>query len=169
MKKMPIVKEVIDPPRPNSLPTRNYATHPIPALDDRILLWELQRPLLEPLPEIPNLSEEQLAGILSDGFAANSEIALEDLKEAKAFCIEQVDQAVRPHNPEEVPVSIKQWLQSIKPESVIEIYHELNNQLPERNGLVTEVNDTIANLTGSSNNPLLLGNTHQAKAALFYV
>ena len=167
-KKMPVVKEEIDPPEAQALPNRNYTTHPIPALDQRILVWELERPLLEPLPEIPCLSQEQISSILSDGFTADPYLA-SLLPQAKAFCIEQIDQAVRPHNPEEVPVSIKQWLLSIKPESVVEIYQELNDQLPECNGLVTEVNDTIANLTGSSCNAALLGNTHQAKSAMFYV
>ena len=68
-----------------------------------------------------------------------------------------------------MPIAIKTWLSSIEPQAVIEIYKELNEQLPAKNGYVTETNDTIANVTGSSSNAILLGNTQQSKAALFYV
>ena len=167
-KKMPIVKEEVDPPETENLRDRNYATHPIPSLDDRILVWELQRPLIDPLPDIPHLSQDQVECLLADGATAHPELACE-LAPAKAFCIEEIDRAVRPHNPEEISASIRRWLQSIEPVSVISVYQELNGQLPMRNGLVTETNDTLANLTGSSSNAILLGNTQQAKAALYYV
>jgi hypothetical protein len=51
----------------------------------------------------------------------------------------------------------------------MEIYSNLNVQLPNLNGLVVETNPTLANATGSSTNAILMGNSQQSKASLFYV
>ena len=48
---VPETKEVIDPPPRTKL--RDTTKHPVPMLDERIIVWELKRPLLEQLPAIP--------------------------------------------------------------------------------------------------------------------
>jgi len=85
------------------------------------------------------------------------------------FCIDKIEEAVTPGNPEEVALSMKQWLTSVKAANVIALYVDLNDFLVDRNGYVTETNKMIANATGSSTNAILLGNTQQSRASLFYI
>ena len=160
-----LVKEEID--LPDTARSRDYSSHPVRPLDERIVVWELKRPLVEKLPDIP-ISKELLESAIKDPTQSfeGSEVELE---EAKAFCMEQLDTGVMPGNPEEVAASIKRWLQVLKPAFVVGLYHDLNEFLVDRNGFVTETNKLIANATGSSTNAILLGNTQQSRASLFYI
>jgi len=160
-----IVKEEVDPPL--TAKSRDYETTPVRPLDERIVVWELKRPLLEPLPKVP-ISEELLSAVIKDP-TKDFDGSMEELEQAKAFCIDQIDQAVRPGNPEEVSASMRQWLFNVKPANVIVVYVELNEFLVDRNGYVTDANKMIANATGSSTNAIMLGNTQQSRASLFYI
>ena len=164
---VPEVQEAVD--LPDNHKTRDYATTPVRPLDERIVVWELERPLLEPLPDVP-LPDELLADVLENApMTSRPQQEEEALKMAKSFCIDQIDAAVRPDNPEEIPAAIRKWLQSIEPAAVIAVYEELNGQISDRNGYVTETSPMIANATGSSTNAILLGNTQQSRASLFYI
>jgi len=112
------VKEQVEPPL--TAKSRDYQTSPVCPLDERIVVWELKRPLLEPLPDVP-LAEELLAAVLEDPTKDFSE-SKPDLETASSFCIDQIDQAVRPGNPEEVSVSMRQWLSNVEPANVIALY-----------------------------------------------
>ena len=65
--------------------------------------------------------------------------------------------------------TVEKWLQEMCTKEVVESHEHLNNQLPLKNGWVTETNEILANVTGGSINVILLGNTEQSKGALFCV
>jgi hypothetical protein len=147
-------EEMDRPNFPQSNKDRDYQIQPYPKLDDRTLVWELQRPILNPLESIPQY------------LAVNSE----NYKIAKAFCIQNITkELIKNSLLEETTQSLLHWLPSMEPLQVIQIYNNLNSKLSERNGLVVESNVTIANATGSCTNAVLLGNTEQSKSAVFYV
>ena len=68
-----------------------------------------------------------------------------------------------------VTPSIHEWLLSLQPSSVIYLYLDFKNQIPERNTYVVSTNPFIHNATGSSTNAVLLGNTFQSRGSLFYI
>ena len=155
----------IEPPFTSK--SQDYSVDPVRPLDERIVVWELKRPLLEQLPAIP-ISETLLSKVLKDP-TQKHEDDREELEEAKRFCMEQLDVAVRPGNPEEVPAAMNRWLRNLEPSFVIGLYHDFNEQIVDGNGFVTETNPLIANATGSSTNAILLGNSQQSRASLFCI
>ena len=52
---------------------------------------------------------------------------------------------------------------------MVGIYDDLNSQLATGNGLVTETSPMLSYATSASTNAILIGNTQQASAALFYI
>jgi hypothetical protein len=78
--------------------TRNYFTTPIPPLDDRLIVWELRRPLLQELPILPatyknawdqcNISGNDYASTHSHDIDSLSLAAM--LADAKDWCIETI-------------------------------------------------------------------------------
>jgi hypothetical protein len=101
----------------------------------------------------------------------DSKTVINLLTAAKQFCIDNIEIALTENDgePEEVVLSIRRWLNQINAADAIAIYRDLNKQLPKINGLVVETNVTLANVTGGSTHAVLLGNTQQSKASLFYV
>ena len=119
---------------------RDITTHPLPPPDERVLVWELRRPELPPLPTIPDHMDV-------------------DASDTKQFCIEELMQALS-HNgtiPEETLAPVRCWLtEDLKPHQVVKVYEHIAENLPMRNGLVTEHNDTLLNTTGSAINSAAL-------------
>jgi hypothetical protein len=146
--------------------------------DDELLVWELKRPLLEPLPMIPDtlyLAFKQHLQMQSamnhpqgdrcsqapsipqaspdhDGEHDGAEI----LRKTKEFCISQIASCL--HNTgddsDETMASITAWLGSYDAVSVVKLYKNLNTQLKTRNGYVVETNPTLSIATGASTNTL---------------
>ena len=120
-----------------------------------MIVWELKRPHLEKLPEIP---QRMLQG---------------DLEAAKHFCIQNIEDALTtsPDNTQSVIAEIVKWMiEKLAPKDVIELHESISVDLPNQNGIVvTEYNDTLINTTGSAINCIFLGNTSRSKSALFYI
>ena len=133
--------------------TRDISTHPIPSPDDRVLVWELKRPQLEPLLPLP-----QTLNPSSDA--------------AKQFCIDEITNELSNEGTND-PLLVSQvsaWMdEKLEPDQVVGIYNHISSHLPAQNGLVIEFNDTLINATGSAVNCIVLGNTAQSKSALFYL
>ena len=92
--------------------------------------------------------------------------------EAKEFCILSIVQCLKENcmaTDDDAISAFTKWFATLDPLQVVHIYDDLNNQVCTRNGLVTETNPTLSHATGASTNAVLIGNTQQASAALFYV
>ena len=113
---------------------------------------------------------------------AEEEHLSETLSEAKDFCIKEIIECLGDDpdvtgthlsssncSPPVLQPTVKQWLTSLSPPLVISIYNSFSDSIQERNGWVVPTNHTLHNCTGSSCNALLLGNTQQSCASLFYV
>jgi len=128
-------------------------------------VWELKRPLLDRLPTI-DMTLLPLEYLESPDDTEKKKAAMQ---QAKADCILHVTEALLPDNPMSVIESIKNWLESMPPSNVLSIYEDLNDQLPTKNGFITETNPTISTVLGCSSNAILLGNLRQSKGALYYI
>ena len=94
------------------------------------------------------------------------------LQQAKQFCIQNIVSCLKEDGDGDTFCSSKcleDWLESLEPRAVIYIFNDLNDQIVNRNGMVTETNPLLCNATGASTNAVLIGNTQQSAAALFYV
>lgn len=159
---------------------RDYDTTPIPPLDDRLIVWELGRPKLEPpFEELPLQYTNAFKQATEVDFM---EVAMseDDLKltldEAKEYCIAKIkDSLVNDPDTAEMAATtstaptIEKWLYCQTPVTVIRIYNNLLDEIPERNTSVVPTNVTLHNCTGSNTNALLLGNAQQSCASLFYI
>jgi len=156
---VPEVQDEVDPFAARS--ACNCSEEPVPLPDNRVVVWELKRPLLEPLPELSN--NAAAASLEELGCAEASKLAKDE-------CIENVDAVlVQGKNPPSMTEQIKSWLKSLSAVQVVELHHSLNSQLPGRNGFVTDSNSTLAAVAGSSTNAILMGNMRQSKNAIFCV
>ena len=94
------------------------------------------------------------------------------LMEAKKFCINELLKCLK-ETPNAIDcnaiAAFTTWFESLDPLQVVGIYDDLNSQITTRNGLVTETSPMLSHATGASTNAILIGNTQQASAALFYV
>jgi len=95
---------------------------------------------------------------------------------AKQFCIDSICASLETDATQngktvsgEIAPSLIAWLQTLRPNEVIQIYDKICEELPSRNGLVVPTNEVLSNATSCSTNALLLGNSQQSSAALFYV
>lgn len=113
---------------------------PLTPPDERVIAWEIQRRMLEPLPE------------RADG--ATREWILNTLKNALL---------------ERDWKELKEGMVQLTVEGLIFLYDNIQKELPGRNGFVVEFNKTITSLTGSNTAVMMLGNACQSKAALFYL
>ena len=99
----------------------------------------------------------------------------EDLAHGKDFCISTILKCLDGDAPTIGSVlsgfgpSLQEWLLSLESTVVIAIYHDLNEQIQHRNGFVVPTNAMLHNAMGSSTNAMLLGNSQQSCASLFYV
>ena len=141
------------PPK-KKVQNRDITQEPIPPPDDRVLVWELKRPEISPLPDIPLHFHDDESAV-------------------KTFCIQQLMESMGgtdAHNLDGPVSTIAEWMHNdLSADQVTTIYSHIADKLPEHNGLVTEFNDTIINTTGSAVNCILLGNSTQSKNALFYL
>ena len=146
----------------------------IPPPNDELLVWELKRPLLEPLPSVPEqLYQVFKKHLLMQSSAKNDPPDEEDekmLHQAKGFCIAQIASClpIAQDSSDDTRTSITTWLQSFHAVSVVKLYDDLNDQLRARNGFVVETNPTLSIATGASTNTLFFGGSHQSRCALFY-
>ena len=60
-------------------------------------------------------------------------------------------------------------LTSLDTESMIDVYKKISEQLPGRNGYITQFNIFLTALMGCNTNSALLGSREQSKSALFYI
>jgi hypothetical protein len=149
--RVPFVQERIDP---RSLPSdRDMRKEPVPLPDERCIVWELKRPHIDALPDIvlgavKDMQDEEDDQCMNDDGGDGTSNPLE----AKAFCIGQIQSALLEggHCSLDSIDNIIGWLTTTKPVEVITIYVRLGTELPQRNGLVTEFNDILINLLGSS-------------------
>ena len=137
------------------------SSQPIPQPDDRLIVWELGRPHLEGLADIP----EELSDIenLTDA----------QVKHLYAFCVHTIEAVLSTHddnNTESATAQIKEFVTKLKtPEVLVQFYERISSDLTVVNGIVTEYNDTLITATGSAVNCMLLGNITQSCNALFYI
>ena len=154
---------------------RDYMVDPIPLEDNNeLLMWELQRPLLEPLPPLPHEVQdvydkhlEQQTGINQNHVLPSNSDDL--LAQGKNFATQQLLSCidiVRDGN--NASTNFTQWLGSLESHTVIALYIELNDKIKSRNGMVVETNVPLQLATGSSTNAILLGSSQQSCCALFY-
>ena len=159
---------------------RNYFESPLPPLDHQLVVWELKRPLLEVLPNLLDRYTKAYELVRSNkNVEATQEMEEEAkvdtalvLEEAKQFCIANIVSCLQENGAGDTYDSapcLQKWLEGLEPATVVYLYIDLNSQITDRNGLVTETNPTLSNATGASTNAVLIGNTQQATAALFYV
>jgi hypothetical protein len=113
---------------------------PLKLPDERVLVWELKRPYIFPLPEREeNASREWI------------------MNELKGVLQEKDWTQFHP------------LLGGLSISVLADLYDSVQKDLFRRNGYVVEFNKTITSLTGSNTAALLLGNAVQSKSALFYL
>ena len=124
--------------------------------DSRLIVWEIKRPLLQPLPQ-PSLDEERNVKwhtsqlereIIGDNGADNPNVLEEDL-----------------HYINELVADIK----GMKEEDLQNMYNQISSDLVNRNGMVADYNPILTSLMGCNTNSLFLGSKEQSKGALFYI
>ena len=150
---------------------RDYHKNPVQPRSDRMVVWELKRPLLEKLPPLKeNHRTAYEAAKSGNGNALSGDLPI-DLAEAKKNCIKNIEDCVVKDGSliENDFMPIQEWLNGFECVAVIALYENLNSQIEERNGYVTVTNPTIHNATCSSTNAILLGSAQQSTCALFYV
>jgi len=180
-------KPILPLPSPQK---RDMTKVPVPPTDDRLIIWELQRPKLKPLPKLPekfrravdnahNLQEGKLIskshelGPTRSASLSETEV---NLVEAKEFCIGCIEACLGEDASAngktlvgEAAPNIVAWLKTLSPLAVAEVYDSISSDLPTRNGIVVATSMALSNATSSSINSVLLGNAQQSASALFYV
>ena len=176
------------PPAPDSA-SRNIQDFPVPPLSKNLVVWELKRPLLQPLAPVPEhlqrafqsfvmkMSEvENPDSLCQQVDDALSNVDTVDIAEllllAKEFCVREIGLCLGENTnlkDEDSQTNITNWMKQLSPVQVVKLYEDLNKQIVNQNGLVTETNSILSLATGASTNAILIGNTQQATAALFYV
>ena len=165
---------------------RNVFHQPFPLPCKELIVWELKRPLLDPLPCLPvklqkawkDVQRNEHGPRFSEHFCVEvSETCTEGkqfdtLMEAKEFCMKNIMECLRENSSATDSNAIEaflKWFDELDPVQVLTIYDDLSDQICQRNGMVTETNPILSHVTGASTNAILIGNTQQASAALFYV
>ncbi len=155
---------------------RDCFEHPIRQGDNRLIVWEVKRPNLDPLPILPNIEAaaiERAHMQLREGVKPDESDPV--LKRARWFCIAELCNAMQPVQShmdslaEKMIPSLRDWLSNLDTVTLVTIYNNVSCQLVDRNGYIVPTNDVIHNCTGSATNALLLGNVLQSRASLFYV
>jgi hypothetical protein len=174
---------ITPPPPPTS---RDYFKEAIPIKNNKLMVWELKRPVINPMPQLAHEYESALDKFLHDLDDLSTcdeanhkyiQSILAKLGEAKSWCIEQIKSTLGEdaHQSSIIPdiamltTNVAQWLEKFSPEDVIQMYKDLNEQLMLHNGKVVTTNPAIHNATGSSTNAILLGNASQSAGSLFYI
>ena len=123
-----------------------------PKNPDRISVYELKRPKLTSLEEIPREILEGSDKLLSE------------------FVVMRIMTKIGSDSEEIIKVSaIKDWLKSLNRKSMIAIYNIIKEELPKRNGLIVPFNDVITALLGCNSSVQFLGNSEQSKNTIFYL
>jgi hypothetical protein len=136
---VPIPMEEIDPP-----PTmHSTAEQPIIPKDNRDIIWELQRRILEELPEVDDASEDAAFHL-----RANIGLALETVV---------------------VPTEISEWIDALEFAALRLLYDFISSSLPDANGNVVAFNPVLTACCASNTAAYPLGNTTQANSSCFYL
>ena len=173
--------ESTKPIEPMSSPLdRDFQKHPLRNSDDRLIVWELQRKTLDPLPDLPlnlrNAVNESIS-LASNGQLPSSQCKRLQtmLQDTRSFCISKLQDALHLlDTPDEalsmsLLPSLPHWTKDIDTLTLVAIYDMFSEKLQNHNGSVVSTNDVIHICTGSSTNVVLLGNVQQSRASLFYV
>ena len=109
----------------------------------RIIVWEIKRTILEPIPDIlpDDISKENMIN------------NFKKVIDKDAWYKRNFDLILK-----QLSTTILKY-----------IYDQVSRQLERRNGYVVEFNKTISALTCCNNAVVLLGNSIQSKTALFYL
>ena len=132
------MQEVAPPPAMQS--TREQ---PIIPKDNRDIVWELQRRILEELPEVDDASEGAASELKANIFSA-----LEDVS---------------------VPSEITEWINGLNIETLRLLYEFISSNLPDANGNVVAYNPVLTACCASNTAAYPLGNTTQANSSCFYL
>ena len=134
-----VVYDEVQPPDVN----RNVG--PITMPDRRMLVWELARNPIEPLPAWP--------------------LFFTSKKDQTAWILATLQESVPNYEWERLLPKL-QGMNSIE---LARMYQEVSVKLPEQNGYVVDYNPLATAVTGSNTCVRLLGNTVQSHATLFYL
>ena len=116
--------------------------------DKRVIAWELQRPMLEALPDLPRLHE----------FCQPQQVW-------KRHVLESLEQALTANHWN----AVEPILATMDCDSLDKLYLSVASELPQSNGYLVNFNPLITACTGSNTCALPLGNTCQSNGACFYL
>ena len=132
--------------------------------DSRLIVWEIKRPLLDPLPQPPPPQEREVPShnrnvwLIEELKKAMTEVeelsAMED--ESERMANERIGEIIRD-------------LEGMKTEDLEDLYNSVSKDLKDRNGMVADYNPILTALMGCNTNALFLGSKEQSKGALFYI
>ena len=135
------------------------------------MAWELKRPEVEPLTEIPQLLRQ---AVTTDASGDDNQCLKH---KAVMFCINDIVQALT--GGRSLTVASKgalgsqsgmiEWMKRLTPSAVLRLHDGLREKLTTANGWIVAFNPVLAAISGSSTNAILLGNKQQSASALFYV
>jgi hypothetical protein len=137
-----VMQEISPPP--------DLKVGPLVALDPRILAWEVRRPTLESLRDIPdNLSQ--------------------DSAERKNWILSELKNSMPRNTARREATRVLTCLEGLTLDGLEIVYLNLQAELPFFNRYVVEYNSTLTALIGSNTDAMLLGNMEQSKATMFYL
>ena len=117
----------------------------IPLYDEKLIVWETKRPVLESIPEFD-----------SDIKNVENKFKIID------YLIDNLPKSVSWKE-------TKNWLIDMSDSDFLLLYEVIKKELPKRNGKVVCFNDAIANCTGCNTNVPVLGSVTQSTSASFYL
>lgn len=130
--------------------------------DSRLIVWEMERPLLLPLPSASSPTEdgtetqtnnEWYINQLSEAMASTEPTEVDPGSTQKADFIEELAEDLR----------------GMKDDDLAELYNSVSYTLKDRNGYVADYNVLLSALMGCNTNSMFLGSREQSKGALFYI
>ncbi len=146
---------------------RDRAKQPILMPDERIIFWEQKRPLMNGLPDIYGIEQDENAPRDSRQSSAPF-----DFERAKDQAIDVIMEIVRCHDDpdyENTFLHLKNWLDNLDKMKVRELYIGLCEKIPERNAYVVEHNRVHTAMTGCNSCLSLLGSSAQSDGAMKYI
>ena len=127
-------------PKP-STSNRDIHTEPVPLPNNRMVMWELNHHEMAPTPTIPEC------------------LIYENIEAAKTIAIENIQEVLTsmPDNSPQLVANMISWMtEQLDSSQVLDLYANTTQDLPARNGLVTEYNNVLSIATRSSVNTSLL-------------
>ena len=142
-----------------------------PEQDKRIIVWEIKRPLINRLPELPTEffcnAEGSVDGTLPDDDADEDDNDHQgNCHEISVWIIKQFRKILTESSFNEISV---QMLSKLDQQGLIKLFKYVSKVLPERNLSVVQFNPTISAVTGSNTAVYHLGSETQSVNALCYI